>query len=408
MDVSREEFARIATEYLRRMGEQRPAAWNEGTHSLTLGTPEGPVSFIYLGHAQNEYQAAAPFDRERVLSRRFWSSLRTEGTPPVEVLQRQVLPRLRDRAWFSAVRRQAELELGADEEAIDEVMIPHFVLNSDLAAHLSFELPSSSMELSPDRLEAWGADFDALFARAVENLRERSVGVFEEPQPGVFVSPWRDALDATRMVLVEQFRALKVKGSPVLLAPTHDIVLVTGDGDEAGLATIAGWAEEALMEPRTHSAIAFRLEGARWVAWLPPREHPAFGKFKLLQLQTLASTYARQKEVLEPLLEANGHAITVGTLRAFRSRAGDVFTSTAWTAGAETLLPRTDRIDLIRPAADGDPNHARTWSTSWEVAQQVVGRLMQPIGDTPERWRVAEFPSDAELEQLATLGRMPE
>ena len=41
--------------------------------------------------------------------------------------------------------------------------------------------------------------------------------------------------------------------------PTMDVLLVTGEDDAEGLDRLAGWAEEALSEPRTLSAVAFRL-----------------------------------------------------------------------------------------------------------------------------------------------------
>ncbi len=406
MSVTWDEFARICTDVLRAKGEVRPITPDPKRDRLVVGDPSGPVSFIHLLHARPEWEAAPAGARPRVLHRRFWSSIRGDATASREQVLKGVLPRLRDRAWFSAVRRQAELELGADEEAIDEVMLPHVAINDELAAHLAFELPSSVTEIGPDRLEAWGLSFEALFERAKDNLRAASQVPFEEAAPGVFVSPFHDTLDASRLVLPELFRALKVKGRPVVVAPTHDIVFVTGEDDPEGLQQVSVWTEEALLEPRAHSAIAFRLEGDTWAPWLPPKGHPAFAKLKLLALQTTASAYSRQKEVLEALLESNGHEILVATLRAFRSPAGDVFTACAWQDGLEALLPQTDRIDFVRPGPGNTPASAKVWSTSFDVARRTLGELMQPIGDLPERWRVKGFPTDAQLEQMALEGKL--
>lgn len=409
MTTSRSDFARLASDYLRAQGESRPIRYDEARDRLVVGAGDW-TSFISLGHAFDEYEANAVPEKGRVLARRFWSSVRRDAPPSTADVMRSVVPRVRDRAWFSAVRRQAELELGADEPAIDEVTLPHRVLNDELAAHLAFDLPTSVMEIGPDRLSAFGTTFDELFARGIENLRQRPRLDFEQPDTTVaaFVSPYRDGFDATRMLLTERFLELAVKGRPVVIAPTHDIVLVAGDEDENALEAIATWGEQALLEPRPHTAHAFRWEGEGWRPWLPVRMHRAWQKLKVLQLQSFASAYARQKEVLEALLQANGHSLHVGTLRAFRTAGGDIFTSTAWTEGVDALLPQTDRIDFIRTNPDGSTTGAKTWSTTFEVARKLVPHLMEATGDTPERWRVTGFPVDAELDAMASQGKLPD
>jgi hypothetical protein len=406
MESPTPDLAQVAVEYVKSQGERRPVTVDAARDRLVVGQPPGPVSFLYLGHARREMEEAPPGERDRVLARRFWSSIAVEGTPDAKRVLKGILPRLRDRAWFSAVRRQAELELGADETAIDEVMLPHKVLNDELAVHLAYELPTSVMEIGPDRFEAWGVPFDAAYLQAQANLKARSTRSFDSPAPGLFVSPYHDGLDASRMVVPELFEALPVKGKPVVLAPTHDIVFVTGDEDVDGLQQAAGWAEEALLEPRAHSAVAFRLDSGAWTPWMPDKAHPAFGKLKLLALQTLASAYARQKEVLESLLEANGHELYVGTLRAFRGPSGEVFTACAWTEGVDALLPRTDRIDFVRLGPDGTAAGGKVWSTTYEVALQTVGALMEESGDLPQRYRVRGFPEPEQLEAMAQAGKV--
>lgn len=406
-NTSWDEFATICTDVLRAKGEVRPIIADARRDRLVVGSGDGPISFIHLLHARPEWDAAPIGARPRVLHRRFWSSIRTDPGATTELVLGSVLPRIRDRAWFSAVRRQAELELGADESAIDEVMLPHTTLNDELAAHLAYELPSSVTEIGADRLAAWGQNFDTLFARAKENLLKLSPLQFEEAAPGVFVSPYHDTLDASRLLLPQLFKDLKVKGKVIAIAPTHDIVFATGEDDVEGLQQMAAWTEEALLEPRAHSAFAFRLvDGEKWEPWLPPKGHAAFPKLKLLALQTTASAYSRQKEILEALLESNGHEILVATLRAFRAPTGDVFTACAWQDGLEALLPQTDRIDFVRPGPENTPSSAKVWSTTFDIARKTLGDLMQPIGDLPERWRVKGFPSDAQLESMATEGKL--
>ena len=408
MTVSFDEFAQRAMSFLRSQGETRKLVVDEKRGFLIVGESPGLVSFAYLRHAFGEYKTSLPSEYDKLFHRRLWTVLAPDAKPSKEVRFRSVVPRLRDRAWFSAVRRQAELELGADESAIEAVMLPHRAVNSELSVHLAYELPTSMMELGPDRLRAWHTTFDDLLEVSKRNLRARSTTPFENPEPGMYVSPYKDSYDATRIILPELFEALKVKGKPVIIAPTHDIVLVTGDEDVEGLEKLGLWAEQGLLEPRPNSAVTFRLENKAWRPWLPSRDHPAYTKLKLLQLQTVASAYARQKEVLEALLEANGHDIFVANMRAFRATGGDIFTSCSWTEGVEALLPETDRLDFVRlPLDSGEAANGTVWSTSWAVAVRALGTQMQPTGDVPERWRVRGFPTDAQLEQMSLEGAMP-
>jgi hypothetical protein len=408
MTVSRDEFAGLVTQFLRAHGEARGITHDAARNRLLVGARGEDTSFVFLGHAFKEYGEAPPGELQRVLARRFWSSVRRTTEPTRDEVWSRVLPRVRDLAWFSAVRRQMELDLGGDEKAIEQMMLPYKPLNAELAVHLVIELPTSVMELGPEALKSSGLKFDELFARAVEKLKGRSTLTWESPQPGVFVSPYHDALDATRMLLTEQVAALKVQGKPVAISPTHDLLFITGDEDEAGLVAVAGWGEEALLEPRPHCAVAFRLEDGSWKPWLPPHTSPAWPKLKLLQLQTLASAYARQKEVLDALLSANGHALVVVGMCAFKVPTGEIFTACVWQSGVEALIPQTDRIDFVKVPPSGDVDSAEVWSTSFEVARQTVGALMEPSGDVPPRWRVKGFPEQATLEAMAEKAPLPE
>ena len=75
---------------------------------------------------------------------------------------------------------------------------------------------------------------------------------------------------------------------------------------------------------------------------------------------------------------------------------GDVVAYCVWPKGAETLLPRTDKIALMRTPDDEQPVLA-----DWERVAGVAGDLMKPQDLYPERHRVVEFPSE---EQLAAIG----
>jgi hypothetical protein len=92
-----EEFARTTAEFLRAQGETRPIVVDEARNRLVIGVPPQPVSFLSLKHAHAEFLETPEGGRERVLSRRFWSTVQRATTSMVDSVSRAVLPRLRDR-----------------------------------------------------------------------------------------------------------------------------------------------------------------------------------------------------------------------------------------------------------------------------------------------------------------------
>lgn len=403
-----DEFVNACAALLRAEGEQRPIQFDAVRDRLVVGEAAGPMSFVHLVHARGEWEKAPSVTRTRVLRRRFWSSIHAAPSekPSSDLLQ-FVYPQMKDRAWFSVMRRQAELAFGDDESAQDQALLPHAVLNPELAAHLVMELPSSVTEVGADRLKAWKVSFAEAYQRAKENLRAVSPArEWDVDAQGVLVSPYQDGLDATRLVLPELFSGLAVSGDVVAVAPTHERVFVTGADNVNGLLRMAEMVEKSLGGPRGLCAVTFRLVENRWERWLPPQNHPAYAKLFLLGLQTRAAAYARQKEVLEALLDAVGQDMVVADLRAFRAPNGEILTSTAWQRGVEALLPQTDRIDFVSLDDGASLNEAQVWSTTFAIAQKTLGDMMQPIGDFPERWLVKDFPDENQLKQMALEGKL--
>ncbi len=222
--------------------------------------------------------------------------------------------------------------------------------------------------------------------------------------PGLFVSPWRDEFDASRMMLVDLFESLDVKGTPVVVAAANDTLFVTGSNDPEGLVALARAAEAAMAQNNAQSGVAFILNQGVWQAWLPPREHPAWEKLKILALETYGAAQARQKQLLEMQLQQSNVDARVPMMRAFKTQSGDIVTAIAWIEGIPALLPRVDRIDFVRPSTSGKAEDAKIWSTRFELAESMLSELMQPIGEFPERFLVQAFPSDEQLEKLASEG----
>ena len=112
-------------------------------------------------------------------------------------------------------------------------------------------------------------------------------------------------------------------------------------------------------------------------------------------MQSAGQDYAEQKELLDKLHEMSGKDIFVPSFSVMQHKqTGQRINYCLWTAGAISLLPRTERV--VFGGEDREPVMA-----PWEKVVEVVGHLMTPMGMYPERFRVETFPS---AEELAAMG----
>ena len=108
------------------------------------------------------------------------------------------------------------------------------------AVSLVLDLPNQDLDLELAHLRTWGVDFDGLLQRARTNLLGRGGEQrFQELREGCFRSTWRDSLDGSRMLLPGMLRRLGLRGDPVVLLPSRDMLLVLGDRFEMHSAVVA-------------------------------------------------------------------------------------------------------------------------------------------------------------------------
>ncbi len=362
---------------------------------LIVEGEKGLWRFCFLKHGYNEFTAAALHEREKVLQRRLWSLLDNGAFPPLDEVLRGVLPRLRESVYHAVLERQlaAQVELEA-ERALLQIPYRHF--NDELEVNAVFDLPTSAMDVTASRLTLWGMSLAQLEQHAVANLRLRSKEPFRQLAPGLWASPWGDGHDAARLLLGEEISRLQVKGEHVAMIPAASVLMIAGSEDPQALANMAEIARDAVQDPRAITGVAFKQVGDGWQAWLPPADSAAFDKLYFLALQSRANSYTQQKELLDAWYEYKGEAQFVSRFSAFRTDGGEIYTCTPWTEEVDGLLPRTDRIDFVRLVGEGELK-PKVWPARFEIALEVVGRLMTRTDDRPERWKSKGFPTDAEL-----------
>jgi hypothetical protein len=175
---------------------------------------------------------------------------------------------------------------------------PYRVVADHYGAGLVYDLPHAMSQINGQQLTRWGVDFDEAMDVALDNLRKISEQGFARLAPGVWRSAWRDNYDPSRLLLVDLIAAHEVDGDPVVMVPNRDTLLLTGSEDEVGLGIMAAAAEESTQQPRPIHTMPIRLEFGSWTPFLPPKELPAYLRFKQMLINSLGQDYQEQRALL--------------------------------------------------------------------------------------------------------------
>lgn len=350
---------------------------------------------VHLGNVFAEYRAARPWQRNGILAGFMcqFQGLTETLEPSAEEARATLRPRIRERAYFGVLRLRDEIEgTQRSEPPFRELGGGHLTLEVVLGR------PDTIRSVSAEHLADWGLTFEDALAIGNENLLRLGTSRFQSPRPGLFVSAWRDVYDASRLHLGEVVTGLPAKGRPVAMVPNRNTLIVTGADDPEGLAAMARLTEEALKQPRPMTGYAFRLDNG-WVPFLPPVEHPAFVALHRLAVQTLAGDYEEQKGLLDALHKKNGLDVFVASVMVMEDRGTKDRSSVAtWAEGADTFLPRMDKVAFIRPVEGKEPNVLGM--ADWARVKGVLGSLLEPQGLYPERFRGRGFPTEEQLGRL--------
>jgi hypothetical protein len=381
-DDGRRRFADDVAAELRRQGVADALAYDDAAFSLAGGGRSW-----FLANLFSEWSAASRLTRRRTLERSV-EALLDSRDPPDDVgeARSNLMPRVRDREYAEVMA----LRLGAESPL---TLAP---LNDHLVAEIVYDFPRSISSLRPERVAGWGMELDEALRTARANLRERTTGTFVPHGPGVFVSPWQDTYDASRLLLTELVTRVDVRGDPVALLPHRDQLILTGTDDEDGLLRAAELAEGSLQDARRVTGRAFVLADGQWQPYLPPVGHPAEEAFRRLVLLTETFDYEEQRVVLQERVGADVYVCETSLLR--QQSTGEVLSYCTWTESVPTLLPRATLVSFVALPEGAEPQHVA--HAPWDAVVATVGSLMAPQGLRPERWRVDAFPDAAQLDAL--------
>lgn len=260
-------------------------------------------------------------------------------------------------------------------------------------------MPDSMRTIGQNDLDRWGVTLYEALEVARQNLSKIPCKFIGPDQgEGVYLSATNDNYDASRLLLVDLIRQFNVRGDHIALVPNRDTLIVTGSEDENGIKAMVGLAKDALGKPRPIGGFIVKLGGDEWVSWMPPTSHPHFNELRRLKMQTYSDFYAQQKALLDKLHQSTHEDIFVASFTTAENRqTGEIWSYCVWARTVMALLPKTDKVVFMGP--DETPRFA-----DWDRVVAAASDLMEPIETYPERYRVAEFPSES---QLAEMGAGP-
>ena len=403
---SREEFSRIVTRQLRERGESRPIQFDPERFCLRLGDN---AHTMFLQNAYVEYCRTPRARRTDVLQRAASTvELGRRPEPALDEVRSNLLPRVRERVYFSSFDLNTRIErlirppeTNADKPPLENFIIQPFA--EQLTLEIVIDTPTAIQSLSRKLVEKWGVSFDELLPIAKDNLWRMSNQDFPQVAPGVYLSPWRDTHDASRLFLHDLIWQLKVKGDHVAAVPNRDILLVTGSEDVDGLKAMAALAEEALKQPRPMTGTFFRLSGTQWSPFLPSPDSPAYWPVKGLAMRVIANDYAEQTSLLTTLHEKSKQDVFVAKQALMRRDDGSFWTWAVWVDGVDdALLPKADFISF--GAVENGQKRQDGWAP-WSSVVSVLGHRMEATDVYPPRFRVRTYPT---VDERAALQLMKE
>jgi Protein of unknown function (DUF1444) len=385
--LDKRSFAMMMANLIHRAGDPNRPRYDAETFSL-VGREE---QVLRLANAYEEYERLPSGGREQLL--RNWTCTwfrgRCELPSSFDEAQPDLLPVVR--------RRGTHVCELLEQKSEEKRATPRRVFGGHFSVGLGYDWPECMFHVSEDQLSIWGVGFDQAFEAAVSNLRAMSKEPFIKAAPGFYFSPWHDSYDSARILVPELFDQCEIKGSPVVMLPHQDLLVVTGSEDDDGLDRMASLVEEKLAGSRFLSGIPLIL-GHDWSPFELPRSHFLSRRYQSHWHLTLATDYSRQGE----LLTAQNPELPF--VAAVFATPGSLWSTTAcWTEGVDTVLPKTEIVVLLSVSQDVSCAcfHA---AGEWDRVKEVVGDLMKPVGLYPERYRVRSFPTLDQLEAIKGNG----
>jgi hypothetical protein len=280
------------------------------------------------------------------------------------------------------------------QEAILPELVPAWVpereggFNRLCIEGLRLRLRVGDRVIQPADLTLWDISDDTAVEQALENLKSRSSNkAFERLPSGIYRGPWRDGLDAARLLLPDLWKDLFKDQRPFMAIPNPGCLLFA---PQVLLPKLVEAISQEVGKGAVLQATLFERVGDQWLPARMQEPHPIAFPQKELKALDLIRVLQVQNQDLDPAL---GQPAALGTLR---TQDGRPLTVATWAAGSPCLLPSD--CDLIGFAtADGVPLGIY-WRQSLPRLTDLKGEAVAIWG--PRRLRFERFPTGEERDQL--------
>ncbi|MCM2459116.1 DUF1444 family protein [Pseudomonas sp. CG7] len=355
-------------------------------------------SYFNLHNAFRDYQNGDKTQKVAILNG-YVSTLLASGQRTGTVFENvkaHLRPVIRNLAMLEEVRLE-HARNGGDK--------PHDVvyrsLGRDCVIMLAVDSPESTATLTRGPEAQWGVTMDEAVAISIENLRDATHEAFDEIIPGLYAAQWADGYDSSRVLLPDVLHRASVKGRPVFMIPSRDVLMVTGDKDEQGIRQMVELSFIALERGRAVSTDIYTYDG-RDIVPFHPDDEGVNNRLAKLEHLLLQGSYSNQKELLDKVNLETGVDVFVASYHLYElaDQNGKTVSMSAWTKGVLTLLPKTDRVALVEPVQGGEPT---VKTVPWGELESELGDLLTTDAGYPPRYRTLGFPSPEQLNRLTAL-----
>ncbi len=347
--------------------------------------PEGFSVRSSSGHyfLENVYTSYCQANRgTRAIVLQNWiQSLRERPDIPrrFEAAMLGLMPMLRPEFEVSTIRISA-----SDPTYVTRPFVDGVVLS------LAYDWPTSLGLVANTYLETWGVGEDEVWQTAFRNLRLRSADSWKQVSEDVYASTWADSFDTTRIVFADLLNRVPVAGRRVVMIPSRNDLLVTGDRNEAAISDMLDRGLSLYdAEPYFLSPEPLVLTEGQWRPLALNRKVQI--EVDRRRLKNMAVTYDEQKRLLESALEED--VFVASFFVAELTDPLEVQSLSSWGKGVTTLLPRTDQVWFV----DGGDVVLKVL---WDVVERVIGPWRAEPFMHPPRYRVNFFPDEETLQKL--------
>ncbi len=388
-----DEFANIMMNVVQSAGDTRCAKYDKAESRLIFTIDGKNAGMMNLRSLYREYCAVPQKKRKEWIRETTLGMINLMEIPDdFEDVKPDLLPSVRPKSMFEINRLSAEVQ---GLEWNDMVVEP---LSEHLVVCLVYDLPNSMRFVSQDDLKKWGTTVHEAMEVAKRSLEEKPFAI-KHIKGELYILTNGDSYDATRMLMVDVLRSLRLSGDPMALPLARDALLICGSNDQKGLGLMFEFAKDKKDCPRPVCPLPHRLVNGEWQLWVPPPHSPHINKVRWLEIEYLLGEYSEQERLMRLRNGQIGADVNVASFTAI-AKEEKVLTYSVWSDTVPTWLPKSQYVALVGDGQD------LLGFVPWERVVTIMGASMSPKECYPPRWSVEAFPDQCQLAELKP-GRLP-